>query len=437
MNICVIGTGYVGLVTGACFAEFGVNVICTDVDEQKIARLQKGEIPIYEPGLEDLVGRNVKQGRLSFTTDTPEAVNNSLVVFVAVPTPAAEDGGTDLRAVESVAREIGRTMDGYKVVVNKSTVPVGTAEKVRGWIREELERRPGVSKEFSVASNPEFLREGAAIGDFMRPDRVVVGTDDEQATAILKSLYRPLYLIEAPIVLTNVVTAELIKYAANAFLATKISFINEFANLSERVGADVHDVAKAIGLDKRIGSKFLHPGPGFGGSCFPKDTLSVAHFARELGSSLRIVDAVIEVNERQRERMVEKITAVLDGNVGGKRIGVLGLSFKPETDDMRDSPAVAVIRGLLERGAAVQAYDPQAMDVAAKELPEVALCGDAYAACENADALVILTEWNQFRMLDLERVKSLLRAPVIVDLRNVYDPSPMRDAGFTYVCVGR
>jgi UDPglucose 6-dehydrogenase len=437
VNICVIGTGYVGLVTGACFAEFGVNVICADVDERKISRLQNGEIPIYEPGLDDLVSRNVKQGRLSFTTDTPEAVNGSLVVFVAVPTPPCEDGATDLRAVESVAREIGRSMDGYKVVVNKSTVPVGTAEKVRGWIREELDERTGVAKEFSVASNPEFLREGAAIGDFMRPDRVVVGTDDEQATAILKSLYRPLYLIEAPIVLTNVVTAELIKYAANAFLATKISFINEFANLSERVGADVHDVARAIGLDNRIGSKFLHPGPGFGGSCFPKDTLSVAHFAREQGSDLRIVDAVIEVNENQRQRMVEKIIAVLDGDVAGKRIGVLGLSFKPETDDMRDSPAVAVICGLLERGAAIQAYDPQAMEVAAKELPEVALCGDAYAACENADALVIVTEWNQFRMLDLDRVKSLLRSPIIVDLRNVYDPTPMRDAGFTYVCVGR
>jgi len=437
VNICVIGTGYVGLVTGVCFAEFGVNVICADVDREKIAALENGKVPIYEPGLEDLVARNAKQGRLSFTTETSAAVDASLVVFIAVPTPPRQDGGTDLTAVESVARAIGRTMDGYKVIVTKSTVPVGTAEKVRGWIREELDQRPGVSKEFSVASNPEFLREGAAINDFMRPDRVVIGTDDEQATAILKSLYRPLYLIEAPIVLTNVVTAELIKYAANAFLATKISFINEFANLSEEVGADVHDVARAIGLDKRIGSKFLHPGPGFGGSCFPKDTLSVAHFARQHGSALRIVDAVIEVNQRQRERMVEKISDVFDGDVAGKRIGVLGLSFKPETDDMRDSPAVAVIRALLEKGAVVQAFDPQAMGVAAKELPEVALCGDSYAACENAEALVIVTEWNQFRMLDLERVKSLLRSPVIVDLRNVYEPGPMRDAGFTYVCVGR
>ena len=437
MNICVIGTGYVGLVTGVCFAEFGVNVICADVDREKISKLEQGEVPIYEPGLDDLVARNHKQGRLRFTTDTAEAVNDSLVVFIAVPTPPRDDGSTDLSAVESVARAVGRTMDGYKVVVTKSTVPVGTAEKVRGWIREELDARTTVSNEFSVASNPEFLREGAAIGDFMRPDRVVIGTDDEQATAILKSLYRPLYLIEAPIVLTNVVTAELIKYAANAFLATKISFINEFANLSEAVGADVHDVARAIGLDKRIGPKFLHPGPGFGGSCFPKDTLSVAHFARERGSDLHIVDAVIDVNQRQRQRMVDKITAVLDGDLAGKRIGMLGLSFKPETDDMRDSPAVAVIRGLLERGAAVQAYDPQAMAAAEKELPEVELCEDAYAACQGADALVIITEWNEFRMLDLPRVKSLLNTPVLVDLRNIYEPGPMRDAGFTYVCVGR
>jgi len=436
VNICVIGTGYVGLVTGACFAEFGVQVICADVDAEKIARLERGEIPIYEPGLEDIVARNVKQGRLSFTTDTPAAINASLVIFVAVPTPPREDGSTDLGAVESVAREIGGTMDGYKVIVNKSTVPVGTAEKVRGWIKEELARADRHCA-FSVASNPEFLREGAAIGDFMRPDRVVIGTDDEQATAILKSLYRPLYLIEAPIVLTNVVTAELTKYAANAFLATKISFINEFANLSERVGADVHDIARAIGLDKRIGPKFLHAGPGFGGSCFPKDTRSVAHFARAGGDGLEIVDAVIRVNENQRQRMVEKITCVLDGDVRDKRIGVLGLSFKPETDDMRDSPAAAIIRGLLSGGATVQAYDPQAMLEAAKELPGIALCDDAYAACENADALVIVTEWNQFRMLDFERVKSLLNQPVIVDLRNVYDPAPMRDAGFTYVCVGR
>jgi UDPglucose 6-dehydrogenase len=436
VNICVIGTGYVGLVTGACFAEFGCRVICADVDADKIARLERGEMPIYEPGLKDLVARNVGQGRLSFTTETAEAVAASLVVFIAVPTPPREDGSTDLSFVEAVSRDVARAMDGYKVIVTKSTVPVGTAERVRGWVGEEHERARRHVR-FSVASNPEFLREGAAIGDFMRPDRVVVGTDDEEATAILKSLYRPLYLIETPVVLTNVVTAELTKYAANSFLATKISFINEVANLCESVGADVHHIARGIGLDKRIGSKFLHPGPGFGGSCFPKDTRSAAHFAREAGSPLEIIEAVIRVNARQFERMLEKIDALLDGDVSDKTVAVLGLSFKPETDDMRDSPAVAIIRGLLERGARVQAYDPQAMDEARKLLPRVALCEDSYEACRDADLLAIVTEWNQFRMLDLERVKCLLRQPLVADLRNVYEPGPMREAGFTYVSVGR
>ena len=436
MNIGVIGTGYVGLVTGACFAEFGVQVVCADIDAEKIALLERGEIPIYEPGLEELVERNVKQGRLSFTTQTREAVENSLVLFIAVATPALPGAGTDLSAVESVAREIGRTIDEYKVIVNKSTVPVGTAVRVRGWIEEEL-RAAGRQVEFSVASNPEFLREGAAIGDFMRPDRVVIGTDDSQATAILKSLYRPLYLIEAPVLITNVVTAELTKYAANAFLATKISFINEFANLCEHIGADVHDIARGIGLDRRIGSKFLHPGPGFGGSCFPKDTRSIAQYARDAGNPLAIVEAVVDVNARQQQLMVEKVAACLDGDVRGKTIGVLGLSFKPETDDTRDSPALAIVRSLQARGARVQAYDPQAMEAARKELPELTLCSDAYQACRGAEALVIVTEWNQFRMLDLERVKALLARPVIADLRNIYDPAPMRAAGFEYVCVGR
>ena len=327
-------------------------------------------------------------------------------------------------------------MDGYKVIVNKSTVPVGTAEKVRRWV-EEGQKREGKTRRFSVASNPEFLREGAAIGDFMRPDRVVIGADDDEATAILRSLYRPLYLIETPIVLTSVASAELTKYAANAFLAMKVSFINEIANLCEVVGADVHDIAKGIGLDKRIGSKFLHPGPGFGGSCFPKDTRSVAHFARAAESPLRIIDAVIAVNDAQQQRMIEKITALLDGDVHGREIGVLGLSFKPETDDMRDAPAVTILRGLIERGARIRAYDPQAMENARKQLPEVALREDAYDVCAGADALVVLTEWNQFRMLDLARVKSLLRQPLVADLRNVYDPVAMRDAGFTYVCIGR
>ena len=435
MNICIIGSGYVGLVTGACFAEFGCTVICADVDEEKIAGLKRGKLPIYEPGLEDLVERNVKQGRLSFTTDTPEAVRSSLVIFIAAPTPPADDGSTDLSYVEAVSREIAQSMDGYKVIVTKSTVPVGTAQKVRAWIAEELQER-SEDLHFSVASNPEFLREGAAIGDFMRPDRVVIGADDEEATAILKSLYRPLYLIETPILLTNVVTAELTKYAANAFLATKISFINEVANLCEEVGADVHDISRGIGLDQRIGKKFLHPGPGFGGSCFPKDTRSAAHFAREAGSPLQIVESVIEVNKKQHARMIDKIAGLV-GDVRGKTIGMLGLSFKPETDDMRDSPAVAIIEGLEARGARVRAYDPEAMDEARKLLPNVELCEDAYEVCRGADALVIVTEWNQFRMLDLERVKGLLSQPLIADLRNIYEPGPMRDAGFNYVCVGR
>jgi UDPglucose 6-dehydrogenase len=436
VNICVIGTGYVGLVTGACFAEFGVQVVCADTDGEKIAALQRGEVPIYEPGLEGLVARNVREGRLAFTTDTAKSVREALVLFIAVPTPARPDGGTDLGFVEAVAREIGRSMDGYKVIVTKSTVPVGTSFRVSDWIEEELEKA-GRRVHFSVASNPEFLREGAAIGDFMRPDRVVIGTEDEQATAILKDLYRPLYLIETPVVLTNVRTAELTKYAANAFLATKISFINEMANLCEGVGADIHAIARGIGLDRRIGSKFLHPGPGFGGSCFPKDTNSVAHFAREQDEHLEIVEAVIRVNRRQRERMVGKIIDALGGDAEGKTVGVLGLSFKPETDDVRDAPSIDIIAALLERGATVRAYDPQAMRHAERLLPGIITCRDAYEACRDGDVLVLMTEWNQFRMLDLERVKSLLRKPVVVDLRNVYEPGPMRSAGFTYACVGR
>jgi len=436
MNVCVVGTGYVGLVTGACFAEFGVRVVCADNNEQKIAALNQGKIPIYEPGLDTLVARNEAAGRLSFTTDTAQAVRDSLVVFIAVGTPPREDGSTDLRYVEAVAREIGRSMDGYKVVVTKSTVPVGTSAKVKKWIEDELAKAKK-KVHFSVASNPEFLREGAAIQDFLKPDRVVIGCEDEEAMAILKDLFRPLYLISAPFVVTNIPTAELTKYAANAFLATKISFINEMANLCEKIGGDVHDIARGIGLDGRIGQKFLHAGPGYGGSCFPKDTSSAAHFARELGSPLEIVEAVIRVNELQRARMVEKIVATLDGSVDGKRIGVLGLSFKPETDDMRDAPSVDILRALIERGAQVQAYDPAAMEHTAKILPEVRLCASEYEACQGADALVIITEWNQFRMLDLERVKGCLRQPVVVDLRNIYEPAAMRAAGFRYACVGR
>jgi UDPglucose 6-dehydrogenase len=438
VNICVIGSGYVGLVTGACFAEFGISVVCADKDADKIAALERGEIPIYEPGLEDLVERNVRAGRLSFTTDTPGAVRGALVVLIAVPTPPNSDGSTDLSAVEAVAREVGRNLDGYKVVVTKSTVPVGSALRLRGWIEEEL-AAAGRELRFSVASNPEFLREGAAIGDFMRPDRVVVGTEpgDDHARAIIRDLYRPLYLNETPVVMTDVATAELTKYAANAFLATKVSFINEVANLCEEVGADVQAVARAMGLDRRIGPKFLHAGPGFGGSCFPKDTRSIAHFARERGGAFAIAEAVIQVNERQRQRMVEKILRLLGGDLRGKTVGVLGLSFKPETDDMRDAPSIDIVQGLIERGAEVRAFDPVAMTEAARVLPAVKMCQDAYAAGEGADALVLVTEWNQFRMLDLSRMKELMRSPVIVDLRNVYDPDPVRDAGFTYSSVGR
>jgi UDPglucose 6-dehydrogenase len=423
-------------VTGACFAEFGVQVVCADKDAGKIAALERGEIPIYEPGLDAIVVRNLRERRLSFTTDTAAAVRNALVVFIAVQTPTKPDGTTDLAAVEAVAREIGRAIDGYKVVITKSTVPVGTSYLVRSWIEEE-QAAAGKSHRFSVASNPEFLREGAAIGDFMRPDRVVIGADDDEAIAILRDLYRPLYLIETPFVITNIPTAELTKYAANAFLATKISFINEMANLCERIGGDVHAIARGIGLDKRIGSKFLHAGPGFGGSCFPKDTRSAASFAAQAGERLEIIEAVIRVNERQRERMVEKIERAVGGDVRGKTIAMLGLSFKPETDDMRDAPALDIIRALLERGAAVRAFDPVAMANAARELPSIDYCKDAYEPCENADALVLVTEWNQFRMLDLERVKKLLREPVVVDLRNVYDPAAMQRAGFRYDSVGR
>jgi UDPglucose 6-dehydrogenase len=436
VNICVIGTGYVGLVTGACFAEFGIRTICSDNDAQKIAALVAGEIPIYEPGLEDLVKRNVREGRLSFTTDTPEAVRASLVVVVAVPTPADPDGSTNLAAVEAVAREVGRALDEYKVIVTKSTVPVGTGARIRAWVEEEL-RAAGRNVSFSVASNPEFLREGAAIGDFMRPDRVVIGTDDDHARAVLKDIYRPLYLNETPVVLTNVVTAELTKYAANAFLATKISFINEVANLCEDIGADVQAVARAMGLDRRIGPKFLHAGPGFGGSCFPKDTRSLAHYARSVGPGFEIVDAVIRVNKKQRVRMIEKVLSALDGDPRGKTVAVLGLSFKPETDDIREAPAIDIIRGLLERGVAIRAFDPHALAEASRVVPELKACPDVYEACSGADALVIATEWNQFRMLDLARVKELLRCPVIVDLRNIYEIEPMRQAGFTYVGVGR
>jgi len=432
MHIAVIGSGYVGLVTGACFAEFGVDVTCVDVDAEKIARLSSGETTIYEPGLEQLLQKNLQAGRLRFTTDVASASNQALVIFLAVGTPPAADGSADLTYVENAARTVAQHMDSYKVVATKSTVPVGTGKRLAALIRENQPK----TVEFSVVSNPEFLREGAAITDFMRPDRVVIGGSDEQGIAIMRDLYRPLYLIETPFVITSLEGAELIKYAANAFLATKISFINEIANLCEKVGCDVHEVARAIGMDRRIGSKFLHPGPGFGGSCFPKDTLALSFIAQQFSSPTRIVDAVIEVNRQQRLAMVPKIERLADG-LAGKKIAVLGLAFKPETDDMRDAPSVEIIRGLVERGAQVSAYDPVAQKEAEKVLPEIAYADDEYAAAEGADVLVFMTEWNQFRALDMDRIRSLMRVPRIADLRNIYEPADMREMGFQYAGVGR
>lgn len=432
MHIAVIGSGYVGLVTGACFAEFGVDVTCVDVDAEKITRLSSGETTIYEPGLDQLVQKNLQAGRLRFTTDVASASDQALVIFLAVGTPPAADGSADLTYVENAARTIAQHMDSYKVVATKSTVPVGTGKRLASLIRKH-QRRP---VEFSVVSNPEFLREGAAISDFMRPDRVVIGSSDEQGIAIMRDLYRPLYLIETPFVITSLEGAELIKYAANAFLATKISFINEIANLCEKVGCDVHEVARAIGMDRRIGGKFLHPGPGFGGSCFPKDTSALSVIGRQFSSPTRIVDAVIEVNHQQRLAMVPKIEN-LAGGLAGKRIAILGLAFKPETDDMRDAPSVEIIRGLVERGAKVSAYDPVAQKEAEKLLPEIEYADDEYAAAEGADVLVFMTEWNQFRALDMDRIRGLMRVPRIADLRNIYEPADMREMGFQYAGVGR
>ncbi|HZE68205.1 MAG TPA: UDP-glucose/GDP-mannose dehydrogenase family protein [Pyrinomonadaceae bacterium] len=432
MQIAVVGTGYVGLVTGACFAEFGVDVTCVDVAAEKIDRLNSGVMPIYEPGLEQLVSKNVQAGRLRFTTNIKQAVEQALVIFLAVGTPPNADGSPDLSSVEAAARSIAEHMNGYKVIVTKSTVPIGTGEHLRKLIAEGQTRRFN----FGIVSNPEFLREGAAINDFMRPDRVVIGTADEEAAAIMKDLYRPLYLIEAPFVITSLEAAELTKYAANAFLATKISFINEVANLCDKIGCDVHDVARAMGMDRRIGGKFLHPGPGFGGSCFPKDTQAFASVARRFDTDSLIVDAVIEVNRRQRAAMIPKIEKLV-GDLAGKKVAVLGLAFKPETDDMREAPSVDIIRALLDRGARVHAYDPVAMEESAKVLPEVEYAEDEYAAVKGADALVFVTEWNQFRALDMKRIRDLMSSPRIADLRNLYDPEDMRELGFEYVGVGR
>jgi len=432
MHIAVIGTGYVGLVTGACFAEFGVEVTCVDVDESKIERLKNGIIPIYEPGLDKIVEKNAADGRLHFTTDIASAVKEALVVFLAVGTPPKEDGSPDMSYYQQAAKDIAESINGYKVLVTKSTVPVGTGK----WLRQFVSKNLKADTNFGVASNPEFLREGAAIQDFMRPDRVVIGSNEPEAIEVMKELYRPLYLIETPIVITSLEAAELIKYAANAFLATKITFINEIANLCDAIGCDVHDVARGMGMDNRIGRKFLHPGPGYGGSCFPKDTRALTTVADQFGVETRIVDAVIDANERQRDAMIPKIEKLV-GNLSGKRIGVLGLSFKPETDDMRESPAIDIINTLVERGASVIAFDPVAMEEAKHVLPNIEYAHDEYDAITGADALVIVTEWNQFRALDMDRVKSLLQAPKIADLRNIYEPADMRELGFEYVGVGR
>lgn len=432
MHIAVIGTGYVGLVSGACFAEFGIDVTCVDVDTVKVENLKNGIIPIYEPGLDKIVEKNVAAGRLHFTTDIKAAVEQALVVFLAVGTPPLPDGSPDMSYYRQAAKDVAESINGYKVLVTKSTVPVGTGEWLRNFVAENLK----IETEFGVASNPEFLREGAAIEDFMRPDRVVVGSNEERAIEVMKELYRPLYLIETPVVITSLEAAELIKYAANAFLATKITFINEIANLCDAIGCDVHDVARGMGMDNRIGRKFLHPGPGYGGSCFPKDTRALTTVADKFGVETRIVDAVVEANERQRDAMIPKIEKLV-GDLNGKKIGVLGLSFKPETDDMRESPATDIIKSMVARGATVRAFDPVAMTEAKHYLPDIEYAVDEYDAISEADALVIVTEWNQFRALDMEKVKSLLTAPKVADLRNIYEPKDMRDMGFEYVGVGR
>jgi UDPglucose 6-dehydrogenase len=431
MRIVMIGTGYVGLVSGACLSEFGHEVVCIDKDAAKIDALKAGTIPIFEPGLDDVVAANVKAKRLSFSQDLESAVPRADAVFIAVGTPSRRgDGHADLSYVFAAAEEIAQNLDGYTVVVTKSTVPVGTGRNV-----EEIVRKTQASADFDVASNPEFLREGSAIEDFRRPDRVVVGTESERAQAVMKEVYRPLYLNQTPLLFTSRETAELIKYAANAFLATKITFINEMADICEKVNADVQDVARAIGLDGRIGGKFLHAGPGFGGSCFPKDTLALLKTSQQVGAPTRIVDAVVAVNDARKARMAQKIMDATS-EVKGRTIAVLGLTFKPNTDDMRDAPSLVILPALQQRGATIRAYDPEGMNEARKHL-DVTFCKSAYEALTGADAVVILTEWNEFRALDLKRVKALMKAPMMIDLRNIYPPTQMAEAGFHYVSVGR
>jgi UDPglucose 6-dehydrogenase len=441
INIAVIGTGYVGLVSGACFADFGNHVICVDSDLEKIEALKKGSIPIYEPGLDTVVERNVKAGRLVFCTDIPSAVKRNLVVFIAVGTPSADDGSADLSYVETVARSIGSVMENYLVIVDKSTVPVGTGRMVQRWVKEELDKR-NVDIPFEVVSNPEFLREGAAVQDFTHPDRVVIGTESTKARKIMKDIYRTLYLTETPFVETDLESAEMIKYATNAFLALKITFINEIANLCEKVGANVRDVAKAVGRDGRIGAKFLHPGPGYGGSCFPKDTKALAQIGRKAGETLSLVEAAIIANQRQKERMVAKIETVMGGpaSLEGKTIAVLGLAFKPNTDDMREAPAITICEGLIKHEARLRIWDPAAMKEAAWRLESmrdvIYFAEDEYDVLRGAHAAVLLTEWHQLRNLDLSQVKELLVVPYFFDLRNIYNREEAEKAGLIYTGVG-
>ena len=435
MKIAMVGSGYVGLVSGACFADFGHDVVCIDKDQSKIDRLHDGVMPIYEPGLDSLVENNVRAGRLSFTTDLAEGIAGAGAIFIAVGTPSRRgDGHADLSFVHAVAREIGQSLSNDAVVVTKSTVPVGTGDEV-----ERILAESGTPHRVAVVSNPEFLREGAAIGDFKRPDRIVIGAEDEFGREVMREVYRPLFLNESPILFVGRRTSELIKYAANAFLATKITFINEIADLCEKVGANVQDVARGIGMDNRIGAKFLHAGPGYGGSCFPKDTLALLKTAEDFESPVRIVEAVVKVNDSRKRAMGRKVLDALGGHdaARGKRVAMLGLTFKPNTDDMRDSPAIAVAQTLADAGVEIAAFDPEGMEIAAPLMPEVEMKDDSYAAIEGADAVVIVTEWDVFRALDLTRVKELAKAPVLVDLRNIYNPDDVREAGFHYTSVGR
>jgi len=434
MHITIIGSGHVGLVSGAGFADFGLTVTCVDSDQQKIETLSRGELPIYEQGLEEIVRRNLENRRLTFSTDLKSAVQRSLVIFIAVGTPEGRDGMPDVSQVESAARSLGECIDCYKVIVTKSTVPIGMTRRLSQLIKERQTREVN----FDLVANPEFLREGSAIEDFMRPNRIVIGTESEQAAAIVKDIYRPLYLIETPFVFTNPETAELIKYACNAFLATKISFINEIANLCEKTKADIHHVARAMGLDKRIGPKFLHPGPGFGGSCLPKDILALSRMAETMGAPLKVLEAVLEVNKAQQDLILKKVQQGVNG-VEGKRVGVLGLAFKPNTDDIRESPAMKICAKLLENRAYIQAYDPAAMNNAKMIMSaeRIHYCTDAYDAASEADVLLITTEWNEFRNLDLERIKSVMKNAVVVDCRNVFEPKKMASMGFHYLAIGR